>query len=269
MKKSFVRGVRPQQRAYSPAVITQGADKIIWLAGHYGLVDDDGKSLAGDFEAQCRQTFRNIEKTLAEAGARLSDMVTMTVFLTDARYTTGMTEIRREIFGKRFCRKRRNHHCGFRGPRHDDRNSGRCGAVATGRRVSAEPPLRSSPALAPILLVGDVLEPLHRDAVEGLLHGYVGHRRRRACAAPSLALATNPAPPRPSGENRAHARDGGPGLLGSAIDDLGFEPGHRVHGGRLQFVSRQTDGVFLFDSLVIGEKTRLGPSADGLVSFVD
>jgi 2-iminobutanoate/2-iminopropanoate deaminase len=103
MKKSFVRGARPQQRAYSPAVITQGADKIIWLAGHYGLVDDDGKSLAGDFEAQCRQTFRNIEKTLAEAGAELSDMVTMTVFLIDARYTTGMTEIRREIFGNDFA----------------------------------------------------------------------------------------------------------------------------------------------------------------------
>jgi 2-iminobutanoate/2-iminopropanoate deaminase len=75
MQKSFVRGARPQQRAYSPAVITRRTDKIIWLAGHGGHVDDDGKSLAGDFEAQCRQTFRNIEKTLTEAGAKLSDMV--------------------------------------------------------------------------------------------------------------------------------------------------------------------------------------------------
>ena len=103
MKKSFVRGARPQQRAYSPAVITQGAERIIWLAGHHGLVDDDGKSLAGDFEAQCRQTFRNIEKTLAESGAKLSDLVTMTVFLIDARYTTRMTEIRREIFKDDFA----------------------------------------------------------------------------------------------------------------------------------------------------------------------
>jgi 2-iminobutanoate/2-iminopropanoate deaminase len=103
MQKSFIRGTRPQQRAYSPAVITRGADKIIWLAGHGGHVDDDGKLLAGDFEAQCRQTFRNIEKTLTEAGAKLSDMVTMTVFLIDARYTTRMTEIRREIFGDDFA----------------------------------------------------------------------------------------------------------------------------------------------------------------------
>jgi 2-iminobutanoate/2-iminopropanoate deaminase len=103
MRKSFICGTRPQQRAYSPAVITQGADKIIWLAGHGGHIDDAGKSLAGNFEAQCRQTFRNIEKTLVEAGAKLSDMVTMTVFLIDTRYTTRMTEIRREIFGTDFA----------------------------------------------------------------------------------------------------------------------------------------------------------------------
>ena len=60
------------------------------------------KSLAGDFDAQCRQTFRNIEKTLAQAGAKLSDLVTMTVFLIDARYTTRMTELRVEIFSKDF-----------------------------------------------------------------------------------------------------------------------------------------------------------------------
>ncbi len=101
MKKSFVRGARAQTRAYSPAVITEGG-KTIWLAGHTGAVDDAGKSLAGDFDAQCRQTFRNIEKTLAEAGAKLADLVTMTVFLIDARHTTRMTELRTEIFGKDF-----------------------------------------------------------------------------------------------------------------------------------------------------------------------
>jgi 2-iminobutanoate/2-iminopropanoate deaminase len=65
MQKTFVRGTWQQKRAFSPAVIVQGAGKTIWIAGHGGHVDDAGKSLAGDFEAQCRQTFRNIEKTLA------------------------------------------------------------------------------------------------------------------------------------------------------------------------------------------------------------
>lgn len=102
MKKTFYRGTWQQKRAFSPAVITEGAGRIIWLAGHTGQVDDAGGSLAGDFEAQCRQTFRNLEKTLAESGARLSDMVTMTVFLIDTRHTTRMTELRTEIFGNDF-----------------------------------------------------------------------------------------------------------------------------------------------------------------------
>ena len=101
VKKSFVRGARAEKRAYSQAVITEGG-KTLWLAGHTGAVDDSGKSLAGDFDAQCRQTFRNLEKTLAEAGAKLSDLVTMTVFLIDARHTTRMTELRTEIIGKDF-----------------------------------------------------------------------------------------------------------------------------------------------------------------------
>ena len=102
MKKSFVRGARAESRAYSLSVITEGAAKTIWVAGHTGAVDDGGKSLAGDFDVQVRQTFRNIEKTLAEAGAKLADIVTMTVFLIDARYTTRMTELRVQIFGKDF-----------------------------------------------------------------------------------------------------------------------------------------------------------------------
>ena len=102
MKKSFVRGTWQQKRGFSPAVVTEGAGRMIFIAGHTGQIDDAGKSLAADFDAQFRQTFRNIEKTLAEAGGTLRDMVTMTVFLSDARYTTRMTELRGELFGKDF-----------------------------------------------------------------------------------------------------------------------------------------------------------------------
>jgi enamine deaminase RidA (YjgF/YER057c/UK114 family) len=102
MKKSFVRGTWQKKRAFSPAVVTEGAARTVWIAGHTGQVDDAGKSLAGDFDAQCRQTFRNIERTLGDADAKLADIVTMTVFLIDARHTTRMTEIRTEIFGENF-----------------------------------------------------------------------------------------------------------------------------------------------------------------------
>jgi enamine deaminase RidA (YjgF/YER057c/UK114 family) len=102
MQKTFVRGTWQQTRAFSPAVIVSGEAKTIYVAGHTGQMADDGRSLAGDFDAQCRQTFRNIEKTLAEAGAKLSDLVTVTVFLNDSRFTTRMTELRGEIFGEDF-----------------------------------------------------------------------------------------------------------------------------------------------------------------------
>jgi enamine deaminase RidA (YjgF/YER057c/UK114 family) len=83
-------------------VITKGDQTIVWVAGHTGRSDDNGRSLAGDFDAQFHQTFSNIEKTLAEAGCKLSDIVTMTVFLIDARYTTRMTELRVELFSNDF-----------------------------------------------------------------------------------------------------------------------------------------------------------------------
>jgi len=101
MKKTYVRGTWQKSRAFSPAVITEGG-KIVWVAGHTGQKDDSGKSLAGDFAAQTYQTFRNIEATLKEAGGGLKDLVTLTVFLSDARNTTRMTEIRTEILGSDF-----------------------------------------------------------------------------------------------------------------------------------------------------------------------
>ena len=101
MEKSYVRGTWQKLRAFSPAVVTKGG-KVIWLAGHTGQKDDSGKSLAGDFGAQTYQTFRNLEATLHEAGGSLKDIVTMTVFLTDPRHTTQMTEIRTEIFKSDF-----------------------------------------------------------------------------------------------------------------------------------------------------------------------
>jgi 2-iminobutanoate/2-iminopropanoate deaminase len=97
MHKTFLPGTRQLTRA-TPAIIVSSKVKTICVAGHTGHTADNGRSLAGDFDTQCRQCFRNIEKTLAEAGAKLSDLATMTVFLIDSRFTPRMTEWRTEIF---------------------------------------------------------------------------------------------------------------------------------------------------------------------------
>ena len=99
--QQYIKGERPQQRGYSLAVITEGG-KTVWLGGQIATVDDSGRSLAGDFEGQVRQVFKLIGATLEKAGGKLSNMVQMTVFITDVRYGDRLTEIRREILGDNF-----------------------------------------------------------------------------------------------------------------------------------------------------------------------
>ena len=99
--KDFIKGERPQQRGYSQAVISDGG-KIVWLAGQLAVVDDSGRSLAGDLDGQVRQIFKLMNATLEKAGGKLSDMVQMTVFITDVRYGDRLTQLRREIFGDNF-----------------------------------------------------------------------------------------------------------------------------------------------------------------------
>ncbi|HET6587209.1 MAG TPA: Rid family hydrolase [Oleiagrimonas sp.] len=43
----------------------------------------DGKLVAHDIEAQCRQVFANVRAVLEASGARFEDLVDVTVFLTD------------------------------------------------------------------------------------------------------------------------------------------------------------------------------------------
>jgi len=101
MTKTYLKRPAAQARAYSQAVISEGG-KVVWLAGQTAAEDASGKSLAGDFDGQVREMFSRLGKTLAEAGGALGDMVTMTVFITDARLGDRFTELRKAIFGDNF-----------------------------------------------------------------------------------------------------------------------------------------------------------------------
>ena len=99
MKRRFVHGTWQKNRSFSPAVVTEGADqKIVWLAGYGAPRTPNGESLAGDFEAQTRQSFANMQVRLEECGAALADIVQMTVFIIDARYGDRFVELRKEYF---------------------------------------------------------------------------------------------------------------------------------------------------------------------------
>ena len=101
MAKTYLKRQAAQARAYSQAVASEGG-KIVWLAGQVAAEDASGKSLAGDFDGQVYEVFSRLGKTLSEAGGALGDMVTMTVFITDARLGDCFTQLRKEIFGDNF-----------------------------------------------------------------------------------------------------------------------------------------------------------------------
>lgn len=100
-ERRYITHEGAQARAYSRAVITEGGT-VVWLAGQTVVEDASGTSLAGNFDGQAREIFARLDKTLNDAGGKLADMVTMTVFITDPRYGDRFTQIRREIFGDNF-----------------------------------------------------------------------------------------------------------------------------------------------------------------------
>ena len=94
----YLKGTEQQKsRAYSPAVITEGG-RTVWLAGQLAIVDGDGKDISGNFEAQTRRVFAMMGDTMRRVGGSLADLVTMTVFIKEARHGDRFVEIRRELF---------------------------------------------------------------------------------------------------------------------------------------------------------------------------
>src|SRR3970040_1398403 len=84
-----------RSRAYSPAVITQGG-RTIWRAGQTAAVDESGKDISGNFEAQARTIFALMDRTLKRAGGSLANLVTRPVCINAPRYGDPFVRIRAE-----------------------------------------------------------------------------------------------------------------------------------------------------------------------------
>ena len=95
-KECYAPDARAQERAFSRAVITEGG-KTIWLGGQTASLPP-----VADFDTQVRDVFAQLDKTLKAQGGSLKDIVTMTVFITDARNGDRFVAIRKEIFKECF-----------------------------------------------------------------------------------------------------------------------------------------------------------------------
>ena len=71
------------------------AGDTVYIAGQTP-VDEQGQVVGrGDITAQTTQVFENIKKALAAAGADFSDLVKITVYVTDPRFREALSEVRR------------------------------------------------------------------------------------------------------------------------------------------------------------------------------
>jgi 2-iminobutanoate/2-iminopropanoate deaminase len=85
------------ERGYSQAWRVDGADSIVFTAGQVALAADGALVGEGDFEAQCRQVFRNLESVLAQSGASFENLVKLTAFFTDIANLPMYTRVRGEF----------------------------------------------------------------------------------------------------------------------------------------------------------------------------
>src|SRR5437762_2390041 len=87
-------GAGGQPLPFSPAV---RAGPFVFVSGQVAM-GDNGEIVAGDIEAQTRQTLANIERTLKLAGCSLADVVKATVWLDDTRDFWSFNRVYAEFF---------------------------------------------------------------------------------------------------------------------------------------------------------------------------
>jgi len=74
------------------------AGGLVYASGQAGC-DTDGSTVGnGDFEAQARQAFANLNTVLTQAGSSLADVVKVTILLTDMSNLDKLVQLRAEYF---------------------------------------------------------------------------------------------------------------------------------------------------------------------------
>jgi 2-iminobutanoate/2-iminopropanoate deaminase len=97
MRKAVISEAAPPAIGpYSQAILAGG---FIFTSGQLPL-DREGKLIEGDILAQARQCLENLKAILEAAGARLEDLVKVTVYVTDLRDFAAINEVYARYFPK-------------------------------------------------------------------------------------------------------------------------------------------------------------------------
>ena len=91
-------GSAPPTGPFSPAIVATGT-QILVLSGQVADTSD-GKTVVDDAGDQARQCLANIDALLRAAGATSSDVVRLTIFLTQIGDRAAVAKARTEYFGE-------------------------------------------------------------------------------------------------------------------------------------------------------------------------
>jgi 2-iminobutanoate/2-iminopropanoate deaminase len=95
------QGMPVPRGSYSQVVISKPG-RVVFIAGNTAS-DPDGNVVGlADVRAQTRYILEKIKLGVEAAGGTLQDIVSMSVFTTDARYHAAVNEVRREFLASDF-----------------------------------------------------------------------------------------------------------------------------------------------------------------------
>lgn len=89
------QAINSSGHSYAQACLVERPSRLLFISGQVPA-DAAGKVPAG-FEDQCRLAWRNVEAQLLAAGMALTDLVKVTVFLSDRQYREANAAIRKEV----------------------------------------------------------------------------------------------------------------------------------------------------------------------------
>lgn len=85
----------PPKGPYSPVIRAGG---FVYVAGQTPRDPITGELVGDDIATQTRQTLSNVKALLAQAGAQMSDVVSVTVYLDNVDDWAAMNEVYKEFF---------------------------------------------------------------------------------------------------------------------------------------------------------------------------
>lgn len=99
MKSSLFERVRTDPDPYEPFLLSQGmrVGDLLFISGQAGY-NDACHIVEGGFDVQAERAFANLDRALRAGGSSLSNVVKVTIFLTDMGNFKKVVDLRRRFF---------------------------------------------------------------------------------------------------------------------------------------------------------------------------